>query len=303
MGRKDLSFEQKRELIENSNFYWKIYWYSYPYVRKARVKVTVKEKKRSKEELKDLTQSISTGPLRLDLLSRAELLYGISIQDDIGIQKKMYYEYNQKYDNSTSNNNLGALYLKIALNELEDSSKKQLYIDSADFYLTKSIEKHKKPINHHNKAILNLIKGNPSEALNHSKKSLELYNGIESNKSVYNETLASTYYLLGDYRNAARFFKKVNQSANISFNIGLCYLFLNNFENAEDFFTEASKQNEQWVLPYYGLTILYARLNNYEELDGLILKIFEKDKELHSRLKQDVELSDYWEYKKQQNVN
>jgi tetratricopeptide (TPR) repeat protein len=116
-------------------------------------------------------------------------------------------------------------------------------------------------------------RGNALCNLGRYYEAIECYNkAIEVNPSTSNDDAylyrGESKYELEDYVGALEDFKKVSNekfNAQKYMNIGLCYYELGLYEDAEQQYREAIKNDSELVEAYYNLAVLYSSDNKYDK--------------------------------------
>ena len=111
------SFEEKEDNLHKLSAYNKVFRDIYPKLRTAQTEVLTVMDKKSDPEIAALARQISAGSVSSDTLSDEELGYAATLTPSLAEREKIYLAATKKNDSWTSHNNLGAVYMEMAIKD------------------------------------------------------------------------------------------------------------------------------------------------------------------------------------------
>ncbi len=252
------SFEEKEKQLRKLPTYQKVFKELYPKLRTAKTEIlTVKEKK-TDAEISVLAKGIADGTVTADTLSEEELMYAATLTPSLKEKEAIYLAATKKSGSWVAHNNLGAVYVAMAMEgDAASGAKAQAQLEIA-------ANKNAAPEVHANLASVALMNGNAGKAYDHLTKasggSSEMAQGVNGVKGAVEIMLAK-------YPDAVKSTSGAENSAVNLFNKGLAQILNKDYQNAMTSFKEAAAKDSNMGLAFYGAAIASARLGN---ADGVI---------------------------------
>ena len=109
------SFEEKEDALQKLSSYRTIFKDVYPDLRAAKTEILTVIEKRSDAEISVLAKQIAEGKLPADTLSYGELAYAAYLTPSLSEKAAIYEATVKTYDNWAAHNNLGAVYINMAM--------------------------------------------------------------------------------------------------------------------------------------------------------------------------------------------
>ena len=282
------TFVEQEKQLEKLPSYKKIYKEIYPGLRSAKTEILTIKKKKSDDEIFNLSKLISQGNASADTLSLEELLYGATLTPVLEEKIAIYQAATNKATNWEAHNNLGATYLQQAINNPSGSSD---LIDkaSAQFELAAKI-RNTSEVNA-NLATIALMQGNPYKASSLASKAL---NGANNDVSRgVNGVKGSSEIYMAKYQEAVNSETSAKNTDLNLFNKGLAQILTKDYENASSSFNEAVSLNSNLAVAYYGLAIVAARTDKADEVVSNLTKAVSENPDLKQMALSDLEFSKY----------
>lgn len=277
-------YETQEDKLHELPTYNKVFRELYPKLRVAKTSIlTVKEKK-SDAEIAVLSKQISDGSASADTLSEEELLYGASLTPSLSEKEAIYLAATKKTDSWTAHNNLGAVYLAMAMNG--DESK----VEDAITQFEIAANKNASPEVHANLASAELMNGNPYKAYSHLEEATDLSG--ENGQGVAG-VRGAVEIMMGDYTSAVRSTSNATDDATNLFNKGLAQILNKDYQNALTSFQEATEKDSEMALAYYGAAIASAHLGNEDDVHEYLEQAVNADPELRGYALEDLEFATY----------
>jgi tetratricopeptide (TPR) repeat protein len=249
------SFEEKEDQLHKLSTYNKVLRELYPKLRTAKTEIlTVKEKK-TDAEISVLAKQIADGTASADTLSEQELLYSATLTPSLKEKEAIYLAATKKSGSWVAHNNLGAVYIAMAIEgDAESAAKAKAQLEIA-------ANKNAAAQVHANLGSVALMEGNAYKAYDHLKMatggSSEMTQGVNGVKGSA-EIMMASYAAAVSSTSAAE-----NTAVNL-FNKGLAQVLNKDYQNALTSFKEATEKDSAMGIAFYGAAIASARLGQDE---------------------------------------
>ncbi len=247
------SYEEKEDKLHALPTYKKVFRELYPKLRVAKTEILKVKEKKTDAEIAVLSKQIANSSVSADTLSEEELMYGATLTPSLSEKEAIYLAATKKSGNWNAHNNLGAVYVAMAIDGDESAGDKALA------QLEIAANKNATAEVHANLASVHLMKGNPYKAYEH----LEQASGLSGEMAQgVNGVKGSVEIMLAKYGDAVRSTSGATNDAVNLFNKGLAQVLNKDYQNAISSFNEAASQDSNMGIAHYGAAIASARLSN-----------------------------------------
>ena len=279
------SFEEKEDQLHPLPSYRKIFKDIYPDLRAANTEILTVIPKRSDAEISMLAKQVANGSLPADTLSYGELAYAAYLTPSLDEKAAIYEATVKTYDNWAAHNNLGAVYLSMAIAGNGDS---QGNIDKALTQLQISANKKDNGYAKGNMAEAEFMQGNVEKAYDDISSAI---GGDLPSKTVYglNGTKGALEIKQAKYQDAVKTLSNSAEEADNMFNKGLAQVLAKDYQNAVITFDELTDDHSDYAMGYYGAAVASARLGKADDVVADLKKAINADPELKSKAASDLE--------------
>lgn len=283
------SFEDKEDALHKLASYKTVFKDVYPDLRAAKTEILTVIVKRTDAEISVLAKQIAEGKLPADTLSYGELAYAAYLTPSLAEKAAIYEATVKTYDNWAAHNNLGAVYLNMAvvgegdMNANTEKSATQFQI---------SLNKKSNAYAKGNAGSAELMQGNAEKA--YASLSDAVAMDIPS-KIIYgfNGTKGSIEIMTANYADAVKSLSNAADNADNLFNKGLAQVLAKDYQNAIITFDELSDKDADYALAYYGAAIASSRLGKAGDVVENVKKAVTSDPELKSKAAGDLEFAKF----------
>ncbi|MEM7107372.1 MAG: hypothetical protein AAF519_04030 [Bacteroidota bacterium] len=251
------TYEEKEDKLHELPTYKKVFRELYPKLRVAKTEILKVKDKKSAAEIAVLSKQIAESSIAADTLSEEELMYGATLTPSLSEKEAIYLAATKKSGSWNAHNNLGAVYVAMAMEgdaAAGDKALAQLEI-AANKNATAEV--------HANLASVHLMKGNAYKAYEHLQKasggSSEMMQGVNGVKGAVEIMIAK-------YPDAVRSTSGASNTAVNLFNKGLAQVLTKDYQNAISSFNDAASQDSNMGIAHYGAAIASARLGNESDV-------------------------------------
>jgi len=282
------SFEDQEKQLKKLKTYNKVFAKVYPGLRAAKTEILTIKDKKTDAEISVLAKQITSGQAQADALSFEELMYSATLTPSTEEKAAIYEAATKKGSNWNAHNNLGASYLKLAM---ENPSRASEYAEKASAQIEIASKLRETPEVHANLATISLWKGNPYKAYSHASKALRGANN-DVTRGVNGVKGASEIYMANYSSAVSSTSSAVDTDVNL-FNKGLAQLLNKDYSNASSSFAEASRKNSNFALAYYGAAVAAARSGNGDAVVSNLTSAVKIDSSLKEKALTDLEFSKF----------
>lgn len=283
-------FEDKEKALQNLDSYKAIFKDIYPGLRAAKTEVlTVKEKK-TNAEIAVLAKQVAEGTASADTLSTEELMFAATLTPSLTEREAIFKASTKKDGSWQSHNNLGAVYLEMAI--AAEGDERTSKVEMAITQLEIAANKNNAAEVLANMATAYALQGDKAQAYDAVVAGLEKGPSADHAAGM-NAVKGSLEIKRGEYDAAFESLKTANESTTVAFNRGLALLLNKDFENAVTGFGNASEQDAEFAKAYYASAVASARLRNDADMLTSLKTAIEKDPELKEKALNDLEFSNY----------
>jgi Flp pilus assembly protein TadD/outer membrane protein OmpA-like peptidoglycan-associated protein len=282
------SFEDQEKQMKKLKTYNKVFSKVYPGLRAAKTEIlTIKEKK-TDAEISVLAKQITSGSAQAEALSFEEMMYAASLTPSTEEKAAIYEAATKKGSNWNAHNNLGASYLKLAM---ENPARASEYAEKASAQIEIAAKLSETPEVNANMATISLWKGNPYKAYSYATKALRGANN-DVTRGVNGVKGASEIYMANYSSAVSSTSSALDTDVNL-FNKGLAQLLNKDYSNASSSFTEATRKNSNYALAYYGAAVAAARSGNGDSVVSNLTSAVKIDSSLKEKALTDLEFTKF----------
>jgi len=248
------TFEEQENALKKLKTYNKVFKDVYPGLRAAKTEILTVKAKKTDAEISVLAKQITKGEAKADTLTFEELMYSATLTPSLDEKAAIYEAATKKGSNWAANNNLGATYLQMII---ENPAKASELTDKAAAQFDIAVKLKEAPEVLANLASVALLQGNPYKSYSYAAKAL---NGASNDvkRGVSGVKGADEIYMAKYSDAVSSTSSSIDTDVNL-FNKGLAQLLNKDNSNAGPSFAEASKKNANFALAYYGAAIAAAR--------------------------------------------
>ena len=281
------SFEEKEDALHKLASYKKIFKDIYPDLRAAKTEILTVIEKRSDAEISVLAKQIAEGKLPADTLSYGELAYAAYLTPSLAEKAAIYEATVKTYDNWAAHNNLGAVYLNMAV-EGDANANLEKAVTQFEISLNKKNSAYAKG----NMGSAELMQGNVEKAYASVSDAVGMN---PPSKIVYgfNGTKGSIEIMTANYSDAVKSLSNAADNADNLFNKGLAQILAKDYQNAIITFDELADKDSDYAMAYYGAAIASSRLGKGSDVVSNVTKAIGSDPELKSKAAADLEFAKF----------
>lgn len=278
------TYEEKEDKLHQLPTYKKVFKELYPKLRVAKTSILKVKEKKSDAEIAVLAKQIAEGKVSADTLSEEELMYGATLTPSLKEKEGIYMAATKKSGSWNAHNNLGAVYVAMAMGGNSDAAAK------AKSQLEIAANKNANAQVHANLASVALMEGNPYKALDHLNKA----SGLTGDQAQgVSGVKGAVEIMVADYASAVRSTSNATDNATNLFNKGLAQTLNKDYQNALTSFQDAIEKDGDMAVAYYGAAIASAHLGNEADVVSNLQKAVEKNPELKAKALADLEFATY----------
>ena len=283
------SFEDKEDALHKLPSYKTIFKDIYPDLRAAKTEILTVIEKRSDAEISVLAKQIAEGKLPADTLSYGELAYAAYLTPSLKEKAAIYEATVKTYDNWAAHNNLGAVYLNMAIAGEGDAIANA---EKSATQLEISLNKKNNAYAKGNMGSAELMQGNAEKAYASVSDAVAMN---PPSKIVYgfNGTKGSIEIMMADYSTAVKSLSNAADNADNLFNKGLAQVLAKDYQNAIITFDELSDKDSDYAMAYYGAAVASSRLGKGTDVVSNVTKAVSSDPALKSKAAGDLEFAKF----------
>lgn len=277
------SFEEKEDQLHKLSAYRKVFRDIYPKLRTAQTEVLTVMDKKSDAEIAALSRQIVAGSVSSDTLSDQELGYAATLTPSLDEREKIYLAATKKNDGWVSHNNLGAVYMEMAIKDKDWDmvAKAETQFDIAN-------KRKDNAYSNTNLAAIYFAQGNVAKADETISKALTQSPSNELSAEI-NGVKGVIEIRQGKYDDALRSLSNAKGTTENLYNKGLAQLMNHDHVDAIATFAEVDKRDDDDALDHYLSAIAATRLGDYEQGVELLAKAVKDDASLKEKAANDLE--------------
>ena len=283
------SFEDKEDALHKLSSYKTLFKDIYPDLRAAKTEILTVIEKRTDAEISVLAKQIAEGKLPADTLSYGELAYAAYLTPSLKEKAAIYEATVKTYDNWAAHNNLGAVYLNMAVEGEGDATSN---LEKSVTQLEISLNKKNSAYAKGNAGSAELMQGNAEKAYASVSDAIAMN---PPSKIVYgfNGTKGSIEIMMAKYTDAVKTLSNSADNADNLFNKGLAQVLAKDYQNAIITFDEISDKDSDYAMAYYGAAIASSRLGKGSNVADNVKKAVNSDPALKSKAAGDLEFAKF----------
>ena len=283
------SFEDKELRLQKLASYKKIFADLYPGLRSAQTEILKVIDKKSDAEIAILAKMIVEGRAPADTLTYGEMAYAAHLTPSLSEKEAIYLVATKQYPHFASHNNLGAVYLAMAGENVMAGSNPSSNLEKAIVQFEISIrERETNPHAHGNLGVALAAQDKNDQALEELTKAIEMNPPVKHAKG-FNSVKGVLEIGAGNYDAATQSLSNVEETSVNLFNRGLAYLLKKEYDAATNNFDESIDANADYALAHYGKAIVAARTDNASAVAQNIGSAVQLDPDLKEAALKDLE--------------
>jgi len=279
------TFEDKEDMLHKLASYKKVFRDVYPPLRSAKTEILTVKDKKSDAEISVLSKQVAQNQASADTLTLEELMYGATLTPSLAEKEAIYKAANTKGDSWNSHNNLGAVYVQMAM---ENPGEATRYAEMAVTQLQISINKKASAEAYINLGSAQLMQGNIQGALSSLRK-VGSMNPSGDNARGANGVLGALETMVAQYDRAVIALSNSQETAVNLFNKGLAQVLNKDYRNSLASFQEAIQKDGNFALASYGAAVANARLGDEAKTLENLTNAVKKDPSLKDMALNDLE--------------
>ena len=280
------AFEDTEKKLQSLPGYRKVLKDVYPSLRTAKTEILTVKKKKTDAEMSVLAKQITQGQMKADTLTFEEMMYAATLTPSLEEKAAIYEAATKKGSNWNAHNNLGAVYLSMAMDNAANA--KDLVAKAAAQLDIAAKLKSTSEVNA-NLATVALWQGNPWKA---NKLATQALSGANNDVTAgVNGVKGATEIYMAKYADAVRSTSSANSTYVNLFNKGLSQLLNKDYSNAGASFGESAKANGKFALAFYGAAVAAARQGNAEGVVSNLVNAVKIDPSLKDAALTDLEFA------------
>ncbi|MEQ6121028.1 tetratricopeptide repeat protein [Reichenbachiella sp. MALMAid0571] len=281
------TFEDKEKALQKLDSYKAIFKDIYPGLRIAKTEVLTVKIKKSNPTISVLAKQIVDGKVSADTLSNEELLFAASLTPSLSEKEAIYKAATKKSGSWQSHNNLGAVYLDMAM-----EGNKNQNIEKAVAQFEIAAKKNNAAEVLGNLATSYLMQGDNVKAFDTISEALGK-SPSKDHAAGMNGVKGALEIKRGEYDAALSSLGSAKSEADVIFDRGLALLLNKDFQNAITAFGDVTEKDSDYALAYYCSAIASARLKNDSDMISSLKKAVDKDPKLKDMALNDLEFNKY----------
>jgi tetratricopeptide (TPR) repeat protein len=283
------TFEDKEKRLQKLASYKKIFADIYPGLRSAQTEILKVIDKKSDAEIAILAKMIVEGRAPADTLTYGEMAYAAHLTPSLEEKEAIYLVATKQYPHFASHNNLGAIYLIMAVADYLVGADPTADYERAVVQFEISIkERQTNPHAQGNLGVAMALVDMIDAAHDQLTSAMEMNPPVKHAKG-FNSVKGVLEISLGRYDDAVQTLSNVEETSANLFNRGLAYLLKKEYDAASNNFDEAIEKDSDNAIAYYGKAIVAARTGNASDLDANLKSAVQKDPDLKEYALGDLE--------------
>lgn len=260
------TFEQQEDQLHKLSSYRQVFQDIYPDLRYAKTEILKVKEKKSDAEIAVLAKMIVNGEAPADTLIYGEMAYAAHLTPSLSEKLAIYKVAVKQYPQFASHNNLGAVYLAMAMEDTKAGNDPSANLDNAVTQFEISIrERDTNPHAHGNLGVAYTMQGKLDQGHEELVKSLEMTPPVKHAQG-FNSVKGAIEIKQGNYDDAVKSLSNVQETPDNLFNRGLAYLLKDEYDAANNNFDEVIDKDSEYALAYYGKAIVAANQSNASAL-------------------------------------
>jgi tetratricopeptide (TPR) repeat protein len=287
------SFEQKEDALHTLSTYRKIFRDIYPDLRYAKTEILKVKEKKTDAEIAVLAKMIVEGRAPADTLIYGEMAYAAHLTPSLSEKEAIYKVATKQYPHFASHNNLGAVYLAMAIEDAKAGNDPSANLENAVTQFEISIRNRSNNAHAHgNLGTAYMMQGKMDQGYDEISQALGM-NPPVKHAQGFNSVKGVIEVKQGKYDDAVRTLSNVDESPVNLFNRGLAYLLKEEYDAASNNFEEAVEKESNYAIAYYANAIAAARKGEANDLASNLKMAVNADPDLKAKAVDDLEFVQY----------
>ncbi|HLF33737.1 MAG TPA: hypothetical protein VI583_05850 [Cyclobacteriaceae bacterium] len=287
------NFEEKEKKLQKLSTYKSVFNDLYPGLRAAKTEILKAQDKKSAAEIAVLAKQIVAGTAEPTALTYGEMAYAAYLTPSLAEKEQIYLVASKQYPHFASYNNLGAVYLAMAMEDRKAGRDASANIEKAIADLQISINKRDNNSHAHgNLGVAYVMQGKNDQGLEELSKGLQMNPPTKHQQGFYG-VKGVAEIKTAKYEPAIASLTRAEESTDAKFNLALAHLLKKEYEPAKNNFTDVTRSDSDYALAYYGLAIAAARTGNAADLVANVKKAVEAEPSLKEKILTDLEFTKF----------
>lgn len=283
------TFEEKEKKLQKLSTYKKVFNDIYPELRRTRTEILTVIPKKSDAEIAILAKQIVEGKVPADTLNYGEMAYAAHLTPSLSEKEAIYKVATKQYPHFASHNNLGAVYLAMAIEDVNGGKDPASNLEKAVTQFEISLRnKENNPHAQGNLGVAYAMQEKVDQGYDALARAAEL-NPPVKHMQGFAGVKGVIEVKKGNYDDAVKSLSMATENCNNLFNKGLAHLLKKDYEIAKNTFVEVTEKNSEYALAYYTSAITAARMGDASELVTNLKKAVDADPALKEKALEDLE--------------
>ncbi len=283
------SFEDKEDRLHGLSSYDKIFDDIYPDLRFAKTEILKVKEKKTDAEIAVLAKMIVEGKAPADTLIYGEMAYAAYLTPSLSEKEAIYKVATKQYPHFASHNNLGAVYLAMAIEDVKAGNDPAANLDKAVTQFEISIRSRDNNAHAHgNLGVAYMMQDKVDQGYEELAKALDMNPPLKHGQG-FNSVKGVVEVKKGMYDDAVQSLSNVDENPDNLFNRGLAYLLKKEYDAASNNFDEATEKDSDYALAYYGNAVAAARKGNASDVASNLKSAVDADPTLKEKAMKDLE--------------
>ncbi len=289
------TFEEKEDRLHDLDSYQKVFDDIYPDLRFAKTEILKVKDKKTDAEIAVLAKMIVDGEAPADTLIYGEMAYAAHLTPALAEKEAIYLAATKQYPHFASHNNLGAVYLAMAIEDVKANRDPADNLEKAVTQFEISIRnRDTNPWAHGNLGVAYMMQGKTDQSYEELASTMDM-NPPMKHAQGFNAVKGVIEIKMSMYDDAVQTFSNVNENADNLFNRGLAYLLKEELDAASNNFDEVIDEEDDYALAHYGNAIVAARQGDAEAMASSLRDAVAADPSLKEKALNDLEFIQYQE--------
>jgi tetratricopeptide (TPR) repeat protein len=283
------SFVEKEKKLHKISTYKSVFNDLYPGLRTAKTDILKIKDKHSAAEIAILAKAIVDGKAKADTLTYGEMAYAAFLTPSLSEKEQIFLAASKQYPHFASYNNLGAVYLSMAIEDLKAGKDASANLDKAVTDLQISVNKRdNNAYAHGNLGVAYVLQHKNDQGIDELSKGLQM-SPAAKHAQGFNGVKGAAEIKLAKYEPAIASLSHAQEGNDVMFDLGLAQLLKKEYDPAKNSFADVVKKSSDYALAYYGAAIVAARTGNAADLATNIKKAVDADPALKQKALTDLE--------------
>ena len=287
------TFVEKEKKLEKLSTYKMVFKDLYPPLRSAKTDILKVKDKKSAAEIAVLAKAIVQGTQPATALTYGEMAYAAYLTPSLAEKEQIYLVATKQYPHFASYNNLGAVYVAMAMEDKAAGRDASANLDKAVTQLQISINKRDQNSHAHgNLGTAYVMQGKNDQGMDELSKALQMAPPTKHAQG-FNGVMGAAEIKVAKYEAAIASLSKADQSTDAMFDLGLAHLLQKEYDPAKNTFNDVIQKDNNYAKAYYGSAIVAARTGDATALATNLKKAVDADPTLKQKALSDLEFTKF----------